>query len=175
MNHAPYADARRDVESLAPASTVQFASTSTVHRLKRRQSPLERFVSSQFGVAFDKREGPWTNQGEALAMMGGLVLVFTSFTLPTANISLCGYTEYASNANVAVLRECDGERVVVDMEHRCKRAARKECGNEDVTVYCRCGAGDDDDRNVHVSTVQVVVAPIERARVGVVRLRRYGV
>ena len=98
MNHAPYADARRDVESLAPASAVHFASTSTVHRLKRRQSPLERFVSSQFGVAFDKREGPWTNQGEALAMLGGLVLVFTSFALPKANISLCGYTEYASNA-----------------------------------------------------------------------------
>ena len=98
MVHATYVGARRDVESLAPASAAHAASTSTVHRLKRRQSCVERFVSSQFGVAWDKREGPWMNQGELLVVLGGLVLVLTSFTLPTANISLCGYTEYASNA-----------------------------------------------------------------------------
>jgi len=84
-----------DRSTRAPAK----ASESTpAHVLARARMCGEALASSQFGVAFDKRALGVLAQGELIAIVAGFSIVITAPWVPTANISLCGFLEYASNA-----------------------------------------------------------------------------
>jgi hypothetical protein len=79
-----------------------FARARIAHRDadKSTLAPASRaraFLSTQFGVAWDKRHESWTHQGEILTQCVGLVFVVLTARLNTENISLCGFVERAPN------------------------------------------------------------------------------
>jgi hypothetical protein len=83
----------RDASARA-RSTSRGAEKST---LASSSSRARSFLSTQFGVAWDKRRESWTHQGEIITQFVFVLFVVFTARLNTENISLCGFMERAPN------------------------------------------------------------------------------
>ena len=67
-----------------------------------KESPrARRLLETQFGVAYDKRHSHWSSQGELITQFVFVLFVLATYKLRTANISLCGFMEFAPNWHAA--------------------------------------------------------------------------